>query len=42
MYDDFSTDYDRFVDWNGRLAAEMPFIEGQLEAADAHRVLDAG
>jgi SAM-dependent methyltransferase len=41
MYDALSTDYDRFVDWGGRLASELPFIERQLEAADAHRVLDA-
>lgn len=40
MYDTFSTDYDRFVNWEGRLAAEMPFILHQLRAADAHRVLD--
>ena len=40
MYDDFSTDYDRFVDWPGRLAAEIPFIEGQLQAVGARRVLD--
>jgi hypothetical protein len=26
MYDSFSADYDRFVDWPGRLAAELPFI----------------
>jgi SAM-dependent methyltransferase len=41
LYDAFSADYDRFVDWEGRLTAEMPFIERQLQAADAHRVLDA-
>jgi SAM-dependent methyltransferase len=46
MYDAFSTDYDRFVNWNARLAAELPFIEGQLQAAShssgqAQRVLDA-
>jgi ubiquinone/menaquinone biosynthesis C-methylase UbiE len=41
MYDDFSVDYDRFVEWEGRLAAEMPFIERELQAAEAHRVLDA-
>jgi SAM-dependent methyltransferase len=41
MYDDFSNDYDRFVNWPGRLAAEMPFIEKQLQAAGAQRVLDA-
>jgi SAM-dependent methyltransferase len=41
MYDEFSADYDRFVDWQARLAVEMPFIEGHLQAEDAHRVLDA-
>jgi glycine/sarcosine N-methyltransferase len=41
MYDAFSDDYDRFVDWPGRLAVEMPFIEAQLQAAGARRVLDA-
>jgi SAM-dependent methyltransferase len=41
MYDSFSIDYDRFVDWEGRLAAEMPFIERQLQTVDARRVLDA-
>ena len=34
MYDAFSIDYDRFVNWPARLGAEMPFIEGQLEAVD--------
>ena len=41
MYDDFSVDYDRFVDWPGRLAAELSLIEGQLQAVGARRVLDA-
>jgi SAM-dependent methyltransferase len=41
LYDDFSADYDRFVDWEGRLAGEMPFIERQLQAVNARRVLDA-
>jgi SAM-dependent methyltransferase len=41
MYDDLSGDYDRFVDWDTRLAAEMPFIERQLRIAKACRVLDA-
>jgi glycine/sarcosine N-methyltransferase len=41
MYDDFSADYDRFMDWPGRLAAELPFIERQLRAVGACRVLDA-
>jgi glycine/sarcosine N-methyltransferase len=40
MYDDLSADYDRFVDWPARLAAELPFIERQLRAVDARRVLD--
>ena len=29
-YDTFSSDYDRFVSWPGRLAIEIPFIEQQL------------
>jgi glycine/sarcosine N-methyltransferase len=41
MYDEFSSDYDRFVNWPGRLAVEMRFIEAQLRAAGAKRVLDA-
>ena len=41
MYDRFSSDYDRFVDWPGRLAVELPFIEREMQAVGAHRVLDA-
>ncbi len=41
MYDTFSYDYDRFVDWPGRLKHEIPFLLGHLRAAGAHRVLDA-
>jgi SAM-dependent methyltransferase len=41
MYDDFSADYDRFVNWSARLALELPFIQRQLEAVGARRVLDA-
>lgn len=41
FYDQFSSDYDRFVSWPGRLALEMPFLESQLRQAGAHRVLDA-
>jgi glycine/sarcosine N-methyltransferase len=41
MYDEFSSDYDRFVNWPARLGVELPFIEGQLQQAGAHRVLDA-
>ena len=40
MYDDFSTNYDRFVDWESRLAVELPFLERKLQAVGAHRVLD--
>ncbi len=41
MYDRFSNDYDRFVNWHGRLNFEMPFLEAQLCAVNANRVLDA-
>jgi len=41
MYDAFSSDYDRFVNWPGRLSAELPFLTQQLQAAGAQRVLDA-
>jgi glycine/sarcosine N-methyltransferase len=40
MYDDLSANYDRFVNWPGRLAVELPFLERQLHAVDALRVLD--
>ena len=40
LYDAFSDDYDRFVDWEGRLAYELPFLQAQLEAVRARRVLD--
>jgi SAM-dependent methyltransferase len=40
MYDAFSVDYDYFVDWPGRLAAELAFIEGHLQARKARSVLD--
>lgn len=32
MYDQFASDYDRFVNWTNRLAIELPFIEDFLEA----------
>ena len=41
MYDAFSDDYDRFVNWQGRLAFELPFLEAQLQAGGAKTVLDA-
>jgi len=40
LYDPFSADYDRFVNWKGRLAYELPFIKRQLTASGARRVLD--
>lgn len=41
LYDTFSTDYDRFVNWTNRLAVEMPFLQSQLKEAGATKVLDA-
>lgn len=42
MYDEFSSDYDRFVNWSERLQAEMPFLLGQFqELGGQRRVLDA-
>jgi SAM-dependent methyltransferase len=41
VYDDFSADYDRFVDWEGRLAAELPFIERVVGRVGGRSVLDA-
>ena len=41
LYDAFSADYDRFVDWEARLAYELPFLEQLLSECDIHRVLDA-
>jgi len=48
VYDDFSADYDRFMNWEARLAGELPFIErvvGQADSlahqADSPSILDA-
>jgi glycine/sarcosine N-methyltransferase len=44
MYDTFSSDYDRFVNWHTRLADELPFIESLLAGVSANgkaHVLDA-
>lgn len=46
MYDSFSDDYDRFVNWEGRLAVELPFLIAELSNQSndtAHKisVLDA-
>jgi SAM-dependent methyltransferase len=45
-YDDFSQDYDRFVNWGSRLEAEIPFVEERLGELDLPKgqkpcVLDA-
>lgn len=41
MYDSLSGDYDRLVNWAGRLDAEIPFLEKTLAGRNAHTVLDA-
>ncbi|MFU8826994.1 MAG: class I SAM-dependent methyltransferase [Brevefilum sp.] len=46
MYDEFSTDYDRFVNWKGRLDVELPFLKAELAVMKGQddyrvRVLDA-
>jgi glycine/sarcosine N-methyltransferase len=46
MYETFSADYDRFVNWPSRLAFELPFLESQLAGLHSPsgaplRVLDA-
>lgn len=44
MYEQFSEDYDRFVNWEERLAAEMPFLLRQLTQVTGQgptRLLDA-
>ncbi|GAP16497.1 class I SAM-dependent methyltransferase [Levilinea saccharolytica] len=42
MYDSFSSDYDRFVSWPGRLAFELPFLEQFLSGLPQPvRVMDA-
>jgi SAM-dependent methyltransferase len=41
FYDALSDDYDRFVNWEARLAHELPFLERLLDEHGARRVLDA-
>jgi glycine/sarcosine N-methyltransferase len=41
MYDILSSDYDRFVDWQSRLAIELPFIIEKLHESNAKMILDA-
>ena len=33
MYDQFSNEYDRFVDWKSRLDYELPFITAEIQKA---------
>jgi SAM-dependent methyltransferase len=45
VYDEFSQDYDRFVNWQPRLAIEIPFLQKYLQLAETHldrraRILD--
>ncbi len=41
MYDEFSADYDRFVNWPARLATELPFIARVLGEDVPRHILDA-
>jgi glycine/sarcosine N-methyltransferase len=41
LYDALAADYDRFVNWPGRLAHEMPFFDRLFAGQDVHWVLDA-
>jgi glycine/sarcosine N-methyltransferase len=41
MYDALSPDYDRFVNWQGRLSVELPFILEKLQEVNARFILDA-
>jgi len=40
LYDAFGEDYDRFVDWQARLAFEMPFFRSLFQRRGVQRVLD--
>ena len=41
LYDAFSVDYDRFVNWPARLTHELPFLERWFASHGVRRVLDA-
>ena len=41
LYDALAADYDRFVNWEGRLAHELPFFDRLLAGRDGVHVLDA-
>lgn len=40
LYDTFSEDYDRFVNWKARLEFEMPFFRALFDEHHVQRVLD--
>ena len=40
MYDAFSSEYDRFVNWGSRLDYEMPFLLTQLQKSGSRHILD--
>lgn len=40
LYDSLAVDYDRFVNWEGRLAHELPFMEQLFAGQGVRRVLD--
>jgi SAM-dependent methyltransferase len=41
LYDALAADYDRFVNWKGRLSCELPFFESLFKVHGVHHVLDA-
>ncbi len=41
LYDALAVDYDRFVNWEGRLSHELPFFTSLFERHGVRRVLDA-
>jgi glycine/sarcosine N-methyltransferase len=41
LYDALAVDYDRFVNWQGRLSYELPFFTSLFERHGVRRVLDA-
>lgn len=40
LYDALAADYDRFVNWEGRLSHELPFFLSLFEGQRVERVLD--
>jgi SAM-dependent methyltransferase len=41
LYDALAADYDRFVNWEGRLAHELPFFQRLFQSQQVERVLDS-